>query len=117
MQLIRGVARIDLDHIGEGWEGDYDPEDENDQPLLRFDCFRKAEPGFEDCGDETPDGWIALHDGSYCTQVPATATGEQQQAILEVLMGLLEEGIVAGRVKKAGERASWVSLDSLKEGV
>jgi len=34
-------VRVELEWIGEGYEGDYDPEDPEDVPLLRFTVYRR----------------------------------------------------------------------------
>ena len=35
--LIKGNRKVDLWQAGEGWNGDYDPDDPNDVELWRFD--------------------------------------------------------------------------------
>ena len=40
-ELINDGVRIQLhDDCGEGWDGDYNPDDSDDEPLLRFDVDR-----------------------------------------------------------------------------
>lgn len=52
--------RVELEYIGEGYDGDWDPENPQDAPLLRFRVFDRV----REEGDEEYD--------SYCTQIPAT---------------------------------------------
>jgi hypothetical protein len=40
---FRGI-RVSFEDIGEGWNGDYDPEDPTDEPLLRFTVTDTSEP-------------------------------------------------------------------------
>lgn len=54
-------VRADWCDLGEGLCGDYDPDDPDDIPLLRFDVY------FWD------DMWVPIDDASYCTLMPATA--------------------------------------------
>ena len=56
-----GGVRVTVEFIGEGLSGDWNPDDPNDQPLLRF----SVEDGLS--GE-----WEAVRRGSYCTQIPAT---------------------------------------------
>lgn len=59
MELVDGKYRIVWEYIGEGWDGDYNPEDESDTPLLRFSCDEKE-------GEERSGGWMLCQasDGS-----------------------------------------------------
>ena len=49
--------RVVAEYIGEGYSGDYDEEDPDDKPLMRYDFFRQGE-------EEAID--------SYCTLMPIT---------------------------------------------
>lgn len=62
----REIIKVEWEHIGEGWSGDYNPDDPNDEPLLRFTVYiRGVWPEFE---------WEQLEDASYCTQMPVGTT-------------------------------------------
>lgn len=56
----RGDIRVDIEWLGEGRDGDFDPADPNDVPLVRFTIY--------DYDREEDD---QVYD-TYCTQVPAT---------------------------------------------
>ena len=56
-EVTDGYWRIVAEYIGEGYSGDYDEEDPDDAPLMRYDFFRKGE-------EEAVD--------SYCTLMPTT---------------------------------------------
>ena len=62
IELIRGDKRVVWEYIGEGWSGDYNPDDPEDTQLLRFSCFEKVFYHEED--------WTELSDSSYCTEMP-----------------------------------------------
>jgi hypothetical protein len=51
---------LTLDFIGEGTDGDYDPENPDDVPLLRYDVCEKVD------GE-----WEPLRNGSACCQLSA----------------------------------------------
>lgn len=53
-------VRVEMEYIGEGYNGDWDPFDPQDAPLVRFRVFDRT----REEGDQELD--------SYCTQIPAT---------------------------------------------
>lgn len=57
--------RVEVTWIGEGYAGEYDPEDLQDVPLARFYVMKKDADGF----------WQDVGDGSYCTLLPADNYG------------------------------------------
>ncbi len=83
-----GKVKVVIEWIGEGIDGDYDEEDPDDEPLCRFSVYRRydrderMDPHFLD--DHTPwgeydidEGWRAVADASYCTQLKATLPRER----------------------------------------
>ena len=40
--ITRGVVKIEWVNLGEGYDGDYDPENPDDVNLLRFDVSKKV---------------------------------------------------------------------------
>lgn len=133
MELIQDDVKIELEDIGEGLSGDYDPEDPDDVPLLRFSTYVRGalrqkyldqnEYGLDDWmpmddpNDAAlhPDGWVPVADASYCTRLPATLSDEDQQRALKVLMAQLYEPVVAMSAKKAAQAASWTGPDDIDE--
>lgn len=73
--LVDGDLAVELDHIGEGRSGDYDPGDPDDAQLVRFTVLRRV------------DGVLQpIEDGSYCTNLPTTITAaEAERASREIL--------------------------------
>lgn len=71
-----GNVGVALAYCGEGLNGDYNPEDDEDEPLLRLDFMQLDEAGdFEEI------------DGSGCTQINRDrATLEQRQCFLEMAL-------------------------------
>lgn len=57
--------------LGEGFDGDYDPENPDDRPLLRADLYGDGE---------------ALDGGSYCTQAPVTTPDYVLSALAHSLL-------------------------------
>lgn len=101
--VIRDNLRVDWSELGEGYSGDYNPNDPDDVELLRFDVFVWS--------DETHE-WRDPGDVSYCTRFPASATPEQRQKALVYIMDELEPN--HGNLKHTCERLSWISLETLE---
>lgn len=51
--------RIVFEHIGEGYDGEYNPQNKDDKPLLRLDLFYPKESNDE-----------PIRNGSFCTCIP-----------------------------------------------
>jgi hypothetical protein len=94
-QIVRGNTKVELEWIGEGWEGDYDPTDPDDKRLLRFSVARFIDGEWQD-----------VDDSSYCTQIPADAGDEVIYRALAHIESMLPED---GSIKKLCERLSWIS--------
>lgn len=97
------VVRADWYDAGEGFCGDYDPQDPDDVPLLRFDIYIRY-------GDQ----WEPVEDASYCTLMPATADREVLTANLRVIYDEYNDVLSTdpeASVKKLGERLSFVGRD------
>ena len=104
-ELIDGFVRVQFEEIGEGFSGDYNPNDPNDIELLRFYVsvdFGNGE--FED-----------LDDASYCTCFPVSASQELQDKAVQFIMDKVYQIIYDGypskdskNVKKLCEKLSWI---------
>ena len=93
-ELTAQGVTVELDDIGEGLSGDYDPKDKDDVPLLRFTVLKGNEP---------------VEDASYCTQVPTNITIVEATKILGAIMNEVFEPIMQGHsIKKMCERLSWI---------
>lgn len=105
MELIRDDVKVEWEDIGEGVNGDYNPKDPDDIPLLRF-YVSVLRDGY----------WEEKEDASHCTLFPATANNEMQLAGLRVLMDrfydVLHDNVDAS-VKKLGDEMSWISFESV----
>lgn len=106
------ILRVDLVNIGEGWCGDYNPEDPNDVNLLRFDVYVNN----PDTDEEYSDGWIEVEDASYCTQIPANTPAEILKDKATIIFKRYREKISSyddylngPSLKKLGEELSWIA--------
>ena len=97
-ELTAQGVTVELEDIGEGLSGDYDPKDKDDVPLLRFTVLKGDEP---------------VEDASYCTQVPTNITIVEATKILGAIMNEVFEPIMQGhRIKKMCERLSWIDREA-----
>lgn len=97
--LTRDDMMVEWENLGEGFCGDYNPDDPEDVNFLRFTVSQF-----------TPEnGWMPVDDGSYCTLVKADTDAalliEYLQMIMNVVYPLLKEG---GSYKRACEHLSWL---------
>ena len=101
MELVKDNVKVIWENIGEGYNGDYDENDPDDENLLRFTVYVKDD-----------DVWNEVDDSSYCTNVSADTDDDELMALLHILMtefyDVLHYDIYAS-VKKLGERMSWIS--------
>lgn len=96
--LERDNKRVVWEYIGEGHQGDYNADDPNDKPMLRFCCDRWS-PYVGTIGGE----WEGYEDASYCTRMPVdTPIVILVQAAAQILEMLDHESY-----KKKLEAASW----------
>lgn len=106
MELVSGNIKVEWVDIGEGLCGDYNPDDPEDIPLLRFDIsvFKDGE-------------WEIKSDGSHCTQFPTTATNEEKATGLAILMNRVREVLqddLDAPIKKLAEELSWIDLEAVE---
>lgn len=97
--------KVELVDLGEGWSGDYNPDDPKDTPLLRFDYSKRA-------NSKSP--WVEAEDSSYCTQLNANVVDKYKRLRKRILMHLLAQvnDFSPDRsIKKLGEQLSWISED------
>lgn len=91
-EFIKGDYRVMWEWIGEGWSGDYDPDDPLDTRLLRFSC------------DKYVDGeWEQMDDASYCTALPINTPTEH----LEIAADRIFDAIENASYKRELEYLSW----------
>ena len=97
-QLTVNNITVELEDIGEGLSGDYDPEDKDDIPLLRFTVLKGDEP---------------VEDASYCTQVPTIISITEATKILGAIMNEVHDPVMQEySIKKICERLSWIDREA-----
>jgi hypothetical protein len=96
LRLERGDVAVTLEWIGEGSDGDYDPTDSGDEPLMRIGVERRVNGA-----------WEAVDDASYCTNISARAS---QKGMVLAMQYVLEQVPAAGSIKRLMERMSWIEL-------
>ena len=97
--IENGDYKVEFIDIGEGLDGDYNPEDPTDVPLLRFDSYVKVD------GE-----WEPVEDGSYCTRVSAYANKATLDALATIIVNGLVEVTGGGySPKRYLESMSWIT--------
>lgn len=110
--------QVEVDWAEEGWDGDYDPADPQDEPLLRFwvsvnDTVISTGDFDYEIEDNEPDeqGYYAVRDSSYCTAVPANKDLAEQLAnyLCTQIVGITN----GADLRQECEMLSWTSPDKL----
>jgi len=116
-----GLVKVSLDWMGEGRDGDYDPDDPEDYPHLRFDVYRKYHEG-----DEVPPycvdndayehgEWMAVRDSSYCTNLNANNVRVFLIEAVKAILAQVESPVRDYQgIKKLCEHLSWIGTDRCK---
>lgn len=96
--LTQGNVRVELESIGEGLGGDYDPDDPGDVELLRFTVLRRED------GE-----WEQIDDASYCTLLPESLDREKQGKAVDLIMEEVYYAASKGyRIAGTCEQLSWI---------
>ncbi len=103
MSIEDELVRVDWYNAGEGWNGDFNPNDPEDTNLLRFDVYVK----------NTDNKWETVEDASYCTQVPANTSEDILEQKLRIIFDNYRDAITEYSIcslKELGEKLSWISV-------
>ena len=111
LSIRNAHLRVDWYNAGEGFYGDYNPEDPGDVNLLRFDAYYRQEG---DRHNDPEEGWVAIDNASYCTLMPATAPAEILERSLRYIFNQYHtviKDIPYSSVKRIGEGLSWIGME------
>jgi len=106
-RIVGGDYTIELEDIGEGRSGDWDPDDPEDEPLLRFSVTQAS----------SEDYFEQVDDGSYCTNLNAEMIEQDPDLLrraLVILYDALYEKIGKDGFKRTAEKMSWIGADWLE---
>ena len=91
--------RVDWYNAGEGYTGDYNPDDPEDVNFLRFDVYFNVDGN-----------WEEVEDASYCTHVPAdTPLSTLRNLCCRIQRAYKDTDDPNCSVKKLGEELSWIA--------
>jgi len=103
--LVGTDIRVEMENIGEGKIGDFDPDDPTDENFLRFYISERKNGN-----------WIEIEDASYCTLIPADTEREILSKLLTLILDRVSSAIKSGdSVKKLCEELSWIEPSWVKE--
>lgn len=92
----RGNVTVQFENLGEGHCGDYNPDDPDDENLLRFTVYMDGEE---------------VEDASYCTTIPANTDVIVVTKAAERILKEVYDPLQAGySIKKLCETLSWISV-------
>lgn len=94
--VIEGRFMANWVYLGEGWDGEYDPNDPDDMALLRFDTYEWGD------GD-----WEPIDGGTYCTGMPVGTDRDTLVWVLERIVADLHACLDSPR--RMLEGWSWVN--------
>lgn len=96
-----GKIRVIWEWIGEGHDSDYNEDDGDDEPLLRFSCQKKE-------GRE----WVEFgQDSSYCTQLNINTPKKYLKRGAEIIL----EAIADISYKRRLEELSWLCIEDFQK--
>jgi hypothetical protein len=99
--LAEGDFRVSLEWIGEGVDGDYDEDDPEDEPLLRFEVEQIDNVG----------GFQYVGGTSYCTQLDARIPDEVKIKALRHILNVVRSTPSTQSLKHVCGRLSWLKAD------
>jgi len=110
------VVKVEWVNLGEGFNGDYDPSDPEDEELLRWDAYvycpdpeeRNPFPVSLEPGFNSP--WCSPADSSYCTYVPVGTPVDVLGRLAEDIADALEDALRNGGWKHVAAEFSAISV-------
>lgn len=78
----KGTVMVEWEYLDEGHSGDYQPDDIDDEPLLRYTVYRKE-------GKE----WLQVDDASYCTLVSILTPKEKLEKLARAVIVEVESKV------------------------
>lgn len=100
VMVIKNGVRVTLEWIGEGWFGDYNPNDKDDEPLMRFCVDRKVGRN-----------WVPVDDASFCTRILASTPRARKIVLAKIILEAMCDAVQSPGMhspKKIGESLSWI---------
>lgn len=103
---------VEFENIGEGLSGDYNEDDEQDIPVLRFGVYKRSTnplPAFDKGIPKPEDQWESVDDASYSTKVPVDTPKESLEKMARLIMDRVKQRVLDySSVKKLCEQLSWI---------
>ncbi len=96
VKVASGRFRVVWEYIGEGLEGDFNPDDPDDYQHLRFSC---------DCRENKE--WVGVENASYCTRLPISTP----KRLLKLAARNVLEAVSHSGHKRRLEELSWLCLE------
>jgi len=101
VELVEGNRKVEIQWIGEGTQGDYDPSDSDDCPLLHFTVLDLVE------GE-----WVQVDNASYCTAMDARLPESAWEKAAEHILAHIGD---ADHIKGICEKLLWMDGSAFVE--
>ena len=90
---------VHFEHIGEGYNGDYNPSDPLDEQLVRISAYT-VESRLE-----------SVEDGSICTQMVASHEADYSQQMSKAINDIADKMNANESIKRTMDELSWLRLE------
>ncbi len=110
VEIYDNLLKVEFANIGEGYNGDYDPNDPEDDELIRFYVYTNA-----NYGKDLPYDWEEVEDTSECTTIPVDSDTDylikKATAVFNRFRKEITDYPVETSCKKLAEELSWIGSD------
>jgi hypothetical protein len=125
VEVINHITKLRLvwEWIGEGWSGDWQHDDPNDEPLLRFTVYYLTlAPIYDTTADYYEatvqvgytSHWEELDDASYCTMMPYDTHSYALIKAANFILNEIDGAIDTRNYKRILEALSWMKPENLQ---
>ncbi len=100
------TVMVEWEYLDEGMDGDFDEDDPDDYPHLRFSVYKR---GFNASKEDDKNPIEAIDDSSYCTTMPISVKKDTLVKLAKYILMMVEDDVKSGKsIKKCCERLSWI---------
>ncbi len=98
------TVMLEWSWIGEGLSGDWQEDDPDDYPHLRFTIYEKLYTEDYPAGE-----FFQIDDSSYCTSISIDTSKKNLEKLAHYILNIVENRVKGGRsIKKLCEELSWI---------
>lgn len=116
LEIEDSRLKVELADIGEGFNGDYNPDDPQDVPLVRFYVYEREGADALACENDMPDndGWVPVRESSCCTGIPVDSPRHELEEYAQIVFDEFADALpvkdTGASVKSLADRLSWLGM-------